>query len=256
MTLAEQLFHYAESFLTGDAAFDAAIRLKIEHTRRVWQLTGEIAEHECFDAESVMLARTAGLLHDYGRFEQYRQFQTFHDVKSVDHAALGAELIRRHGLLRDGFSPRQRGIVLGAVRLHNVLALPELADPVFRRVAMAVRDADKLDIIPILLESLAAPDHATVVWELREEPRLSPGVAAALLAGETPRHADFRTAADFVTAKLGWVYDLNTGYARRCFRERGFLGKLCAFLPENEEISRIRTMAETALSCESARNAV
>jgi len=34
-----------------------------------------------------------GLLHDYGRFIQWKKYKTFTDIDSIDHADLGVNLL-------------------------------------------------------------------------------------------------------------------------------------------------------------------
>ena len=77
MELTTVFQNYAKSFLCGRADFDGNIELKRTHSFRVMSLAAKIARAEKADENDFRLAVTAGLLHDYGRFEQYRQFETF-----------------------------------------------------------------------------------------------------------------------------------------------------------------------------------
>ena len=90
---------YARSFLTGHAADDNPLVLKIDHTARVsenMRLLGRaihLTDGEGHAAESI------GWLHDAGRFKQYRQYRTFNDRRSVNHAALALSIIDGVSLL-------------------------------------------------------------------------------------------------------------------------------------------------------------
>ena len=42
------------------------------------------------------IAEAVALLHDVGRFEQYKRYGTFNDRKSVNHAALGVEIMKKN----------------------------------------------------------------------------------------------------------------------------------------------------------------
>ena len=46
-------------------------------------------------------AYIVGLLHDIGRFEQVRIYNTFRDAESVNHAQFSADLLFRDGMIRD-----------------------------------------------------------------------------------------------------------------------------------------------------------
>ena len=73
-----------------------------------------------------------GLLHDIGRFEQVKRYNTFNDSQSVDHAELGADILFKEGLidrfptvsLPEGWPKTAET----AIRQHNKLALPDGLD--------------------------------------------------------------------------------------------------------------------------------
>ena len=59
------------------------IKLKIEHIKRVAENIKNIALEQGLDSEQIKLAEIIGLLHDIGRFEQVRLYDTFSDKISV-----------------------------------------------------------------------------------------------------------------------------------------------------------------------------
>lgn len=89
--------------LRARAAFDAyvapydtanpRIALKVEHTLRAAELSERIASEAGFTPAGIDLAWLCGLLHDIGRFEQLRRWDTFSDAASTSHAALGVEVL-------------------------------------------------------------------------------------------------------------------------------------------------------------------
>ena len=92
-TNVEQAFN---RYVSAYNAADPKIRLKIDHTCRVAALCERIASS--VGLEDTSLAWLCGMLHDIGRFEQVKRYGTFVDAVSVDHAALGADLLFREGL--------------------------------------------------------------------------------------------------------------------------------------------------------------
>lgn len=78
---------------------DEKIRLKVEHTYRVADISEQIAEKLGLSEEDIALAWLIGMLHDIGRFEQLRRFHTFVDSQSIDHSHFGVELLFQDGLL-------------------------------------------------------------------------------------------------------------------------------------------------------------
>ncbi|WP_337808867.1 HD domain-containing protein [Gemmiger sp.] len=82
-------------------ADDPKVKLKIDHTYRVAALCDCIAKSLTLPPEDADLAWLSGMLHDVGRFEQLRRYNTFIDAQSINHAALSASVLFDEGHIRD-----------------------------------------------------------------------------------------------------------------------------------------------------------
>ena len=82
-------------------AKDEKILLKIQHTYRVAEISERIAVGLGMSEYDIDLAWLIGMLHDIGRFEQLRQYGTFVDADSIDHAQFGVKLLFQDGLIRE-----------------------------------------------------------------------------------------------------------------------------------------------------------
>ena len=51
--------------------------------------------------EDILLAELIGLLHDIGRFEQIKNYHTFLDKESIDHAEYGNKILFEDDLIRN-----------------------------------------------------------------------------------------------------------------------------------------------------------
>jgi hypothetical protein len=126
------------------------------------------------------------------------------------------------------------------VSLHNVFFLPELLDKRTLLFARLVRDADKLDILRVVLEYFEQDEGnraEAVALGLPDAPEYSPEVLACLKRGEMARKADLKTLNDFKLLQLAWMYDLNFASSLRVVLERGYIGKLVNMLPNTAEIA-------------------
>lgn len=226
---------YAGSFETGDADVSRNLVLKRDHTLRVAEEAARLAAAEGFSGRESRLLACAALLHDLSRFEQYARFRTFCDAESFDHGERSYELVLEKELLAD-LPEEEKKIVLAAVRFHNRREVPEELTRAEKKILRAVRDADKLDIMPIVLEHLQDPGNAAIVYGLPETGVLSPEVGASLLAGKCPDNRVFESSLDFLAAKFAWGFDLNYGWTCREFLKRDYMGRLRALLPEKPEI--------------------
>lgn len=72
---------------------DDKVKLKVEHTYRVADISEKIAKSLKMDDKDIELAWLLGMFHDIGRFEQLRRYGTFYDDISVNHAALSADIL-------------------------------------------------------------------------------------------------------------------------------------------------------------------
>ena len=123
-------------------------RLKIDHTLRVVELCEEIAKSLNLSSEEVEVAKMIGLLHDIGRFEQWKRYETFVDSKSIDHADLGVEILTTNNYIRKYYSDNEYDeIVLNAITFHNKYKLPDDLNEKEELFSKIIRDADKIDIL-------------------------------------------------------------------------------------------------------------
>lgn len=102
--------------LQYDTTNDNVIR-KIIHTNTVADMCFTIACQLNLNDHDRNLAYLCGMLHDIGRFEQWKRYQTYNDKISVDHGDLSAELIQKFDLTR--FSQADQDTVHLAVKYHT-----------------------------------------------------------------------------------------------------------------------------------------
>lgn len=124
---------------------DEMIGLKYYHSYAVSDLMAELAFRLELSKEDVLLAKIIGLLHDIGRFEQLRKFNSFSD-KNVDHADESCNYLFQEGHIRDFvLEDKYDSILEKAIRYHNKLELPEMEERELLFSKM-IRDMDKVDI--------------------------------------------------------------------------------------------------------------
>ena len=70
---------------------DKMILHKFHHTYRVMDFCEQIALSV---NEDIKIAQLCGLFHDIGRFEQYKKYQTYSDIHSIDHSEIGAIILK------------------------------------------------------------------------------------------------------------------------------------------------------------------
>ncbi len=246
---------YVEPYLDTDQEGAGNIQLKIVHTRKVCQAMELLCAGEALSQLDTRIAAATALLHDVGRFPQYRRWRTFRDSDSDNHARLAIEVIRAERLLA-GLPPNEQLFIEEAVRFHNLLDTPDQIQSPSPLFINLIRDADKLDIWRIFAELLAMPSNerpsaATLGFDdLPDE--VSESCISALSNGTIVQLKDVRSLNDFKLLQISWIYDLNFDTTRHILLERGHIPALAAFLPKRDNIGIAVTKAMTSLSPNSA----
>jgi len=224
---------YVDGYRDAAGALPAMMQLKRVHTAHVVANARAIADGERFDARTRDAAVAAALLHDTGRYEQLRRYDTFRDSDSVDHAVFSHDIVRERGWVAD--HPDGEAI-LAAVLYHNRRELPEGLDPLTAAAAQTVRDADKLDIFRVLEDQVAHTDwrrNSRAFWNLATDRPPAPEVVSAIEAGRPVDYQWIRSLADFVLIQVGWMAnDLEYETTRALCRARGHLDYRRRFLHE------------------------
>ena len=230
---------YCRSYYTSDEADNRNIILKEEHTRQVCANMDILTAALGFTESRRNLARALALLHDLGRFEQYRRYRTFKDSASENHAAIGAGVLAENRLLA-GLPIGDQQLVTRGVALHNVFRMPSGLDPDTLLFLRLIRDADKLDIWRVFIEYYTAEESeraSAVSLGLPDVPGISPEVLAALDWGEMVNLALITTLSDFKLLQLSWVYDINFAAALRVIAERDYVGRIAALLSPDPAVA-------------------
>lgn len=254
----QRFLDYTDTF--KDVPDAAPLRLKVEHTFKVFDhacrivgsLENEVSplKEKARDRELCRAAVLAALYHDCGRFPQFRQYRTFLDAKSVNHAVLSFQTMRDSDFLKEE-SGRVRSLAQCAVLLHNRHTLPPMLDADARFVTDVVRDADKLDIFRIMVSYLtsALPERDAVLLHVKDEPESwSPNVAEDVLAGRIARYGDLRYVNDFRLLLGTWMHELRFAVTRRELAESGLMDMVLSQLPKAEAlrlaVEKLKAMLE------------
>ena len=242
---------YVDTYRGHDGILPPMMQWKLGHTRKVVEAACAIAKGEGFDAPTARACEAAALLHDTGRYEQLRVYNTFRDSDSVDHAVFSHDIVKEKGWL-DGWEDKDA--ILAAVLYHNRREIPEGLDPLTLACSRTVRDADKLDIFRVLEDQIATTDwrhDAKAFWNLPTTAAPNPVVAEAIREGRPVDYQNIKSLADFVLIQVGWmVSGLEYATSRRLCAARGHLAYRRHFLHQLTDapvVDELCDLAEKAL---------
>jgi hypothetical protein len=242
-SLAGWFADYVSRYRAADGALPAPLELKYAHSRRVAKNARRIARGLKRTDREVLLAEICGLLHDIGRFPQYRRYGSFHDADTIDHGLAGRMTLEDEGapaLLDENAWNR----VSCAVEYHNRKTehLPENLPADSRRLLNIVRDADKLDIMDLALQSVARDGFRALpamLPHIRLSRELTPAVVEEILQTKTVSVGNIRTVADFLAMLASWFYDFNFPVSRKIAVSRNLIVRLQNGLPDIQVVREI-----------------
>jgi hypothetical protein len=229
------LKNYIKGFASRDPNIQGALDLKQAHTRRVCKAILDIGRHEGLSDDDLYVAEITALLHDIGRFEQYRKYRTFSDARSENHALLGVKAIEDNGLL-ESLDPENARVVIRAVKCHNRAALPTHENGRGLFFMKLLRDADKVDIWQVVTgyyQNAHRERNQTIELNLPDGPEISDAVCRSLMKGHIAKMADLKTLNDFKLLQIGWIYDVNFHRTFQMVQEKKYLERILEALPEN-----------------------
>lgn len=232
---------YVAAYYGPNGEGAGAIHLKEDHTARTCREITLIGRSLELPGPDLLLAETAALFHDVGRFPQWQRYGTFNDRESEDHALLGlAELSRSEVLNR--IPADEAEVVKEAIQYHNMRELPIHLAPRPLLFGKLVRDADKLDIW-----RLVTGDGRRRRRQGGMPTSCSREIAFCLREGRIPDLDLALSPADMRLLRSGWVYDLN--FAATCSEvlKRGYLDSLFEQLPDTAEMRQLRELLTSYL---------
>ncbi len=209
----EEFIKYTDSY----KKYGEMIDLKINHTFRVKDLCLEIAKSIGLTKEGEHLAELCGLLHDIGRFEQWKRYKSYKDLDTIDHGNLGVEVLRNNNFINK-FSSDNYDTILKAVKYHNKYKVPNTLSDKNKLFVNITRDADKLDILYLVSKK--------TLGIKTEDSKMSKKVYNDLLNGKLIKKSDIKTKADQIAVRIGFIFDINYSVSYKIMKEKGYIDKI------------------------------
>ncbi len=242
-----------EAYLDGFDRSDPKVKLKIVHTYGVVSWATRVARRMGLSREDTDLARLIALLHDIGRFEPVKRFDSF-EPATMDHASYGVELLQadEKRLLRSFIEEEDFDeIILSSIATHSLYELPPLSEERIWLHSRLIRDADKLDNCRVkLVDSLdillgMETDQVGLlpiserVWEYCLEER----------AVYSPVR---QNRMDYWVSYIAYFFDINFPASAACILEEDFVRRVMERIPYgNPDTARrmqeLREMVEAYL---------
>lgn len=201
------------------------IKLKIDHIKRVSKIAKQIATNLNLSKEDIELAEIIGLLHDIGRFEQVKRYNTFWDQKSVNHGALGVEVLFKDNKIRNFItSDKYDEIIKTAILNHNVArADMKFSNEKEELHSKIIRDADKIDILYILTYSDKKEE-----WEKEDLSfeKISDEIYTSFMEKNEVVYRQRKTPLDVLVSEFAYIFDFNYKYSLKYIKKEQYIETL------------------------------
>lgn len=226
-----------EQYLNDYDREDDKVKLKIVHTYGVVDCILEIAERMRLSKEDQELAGLIGLLHDIGRFEQLKRYDSF-EPDTMDHAVFGAQLLFEEGMIRKFIKEdRWDSVIRTAIERHSDFKLEGIQDEHELLHARLIRDADKLDNCRVKLMD-AIETMLGVTGEEVGSTEISTEVMEQFLRKESILSALRKTKMDYWLSYLAYFFDINFRETLDIIKEKDYVNKLIDRIPYSNQKTR------------------
>ena len=234
-----------EEYLNGYDRENDKVKLKIVHTYGVIRCSEAIGRRMGLQAEDMELAKLIALLHDIGRFEQLKRFNSF-EADTMDHATYGVKVLFEEGMIRQFIEEDTwDDVIRTAIAKHSDYELTGITDERTLLHARLIRDADKLDNCRVkLVASIEA--MLGVSEETAGEGLISPAVWESCLRRESVLSADRQVPVDYWVSYLAQYYDINFPETCEIIEEEDYITRIASRLTYKEQDTRdkIRILTE------------
>jgi len=229
-----------EQFLQEYNTNDEKIKLKIIHTHGVVEASTAIAKELNLNDEDSYLVKMIALLHDIGRFEQAKRFNSFVDKETIDHAEFGADILFKDGKIREFIeTDKYDDLIENAIRIHNKYEIPQGLSEHIEFHCKIIRDADKLDIFRVMsTDRLNA--FANINEEVMKQESITDEVYNDFLTHKPILNSKRKTHMDLWVSCLAFIFDYNFTASLKIVQAKNYLNILIDRVPSQNPKTQSR----------------
>ena len=223
-----------EEYLNEYDRDDEKIKLKIVHTYGVVACAEAIGKRMGLSGEDMELAKIIALLHDIGRFEQIRKYDSF-QPDTMDHAAYGVEILFWEKQLIRRFAEEDTfdSVIKEAIAKHSDFRLEGIEDERTLLHARLIRDADKLDNCRVKIKESLDVLLGSSGAEVGKE-KISPSVWEACVRKDSVLSKDRVTKMDYWVSYIVHIFDLNFRESMDIVAENNYIERLIRRVPYSD----------------------
>ena len=205
---------------------DGKIALKVAHILRVSELSKKIATSLNLSEEDIKLAELIGLLHDIGRFEQVRKYNTFIDKIRINHGEYGAKILFEDNLIEKfNVDEKYYKIIKTAILNHNRSKIEDNLTEQELLDSKIIRDADNLYCFYVLLTDDIKNTYGCSAEDMQNE-TFSKEIIREFKEDHMIDYKKRATYGDIWISHMAYVFDFYYKSSYIVIKEKDYLNKL------------------------------
>ena len=229
---------------------------KIQHSFRVMENCKRIATELNLTEEHINLAQLIGLLHDIGRFSEYKistangikiDNGTLEKNKKFDHGEEGVEILKDNNYIRNYIQNGQYDdIIFTAIYEHNKYELNKNLDNEKELFCKIIKDADKIDI---MFEAIY------IYWQEKEQiSDIEKGIISKKMLEDfylekLSNNKNSICELDQIIKICSFIYDINFKSSFKIIKENDYIDKIIdrfnyKVLETKEEMQKVKNIAK------------
>ena len=209
---------------------DIKTERKVGHMYRVANISKKIATKLNLTKEQIQLAELIGLLHDIGRFEQYKKFEQTVDSKTLDnlqlfdHGKAGVEVLKENNYIRKYIEEdKYDDIIYTAIYEHNKYELTKGLEKEKELFCKIVKDADKIDLLEeAVLVYWQTPEEINKI----EEGSLSPKMLQDFYEHKLADNRNRISQTDQILRLTSLIFDIHFPYSYEIIKEKDSVNRM------------------------------
>ena len=212
--------NYFDEYVFNYDMSDPDINYKYHHSYRVMNVMELLATKLNMSKKDIYLAKVIGLLHDIGRFEQDKLYNSFKDGK-FDHGNYGVTVLKETNLLdKINIDKSDYEVVYKAIDNHNQFKINDGLTERELLFSKLIRDADKLDILYALgnveIKEILKQDNGEISKELEND----------FFNNKIGNIKDSKSSNDGLVITFCYIYDINFKETYQIIYENNYYDKI------------------------------
>ena len=175
--------------------------------------------------EDIQLAQLIGLLHDIGRFEQVKRYNTFVDKNSINHGQLGVKILFEEGLIRNFIENNQYDEIIKTSIINHNKNPKDVKTSNDKELlhTKIIRDSDKVDIIYFLTF-----ENKKAAWEKDDlsDDIITDEIYREFIEDKEIDYTKIVTSADILVSHFAYIYDFNYKYSLEIINRNNYFEKI------------------------------